>query len=268
MPIQVILVIILTLIINIIGTLAYSVRVVGVKTGRIAIAFSVFNIFALISRTASTFQAPLLAKNVENSINTGQTESLLSVFRLVLLSATAASLIGAFLMPTFIHLFSKAVVSFSYRRSIPRLLIHSFSKAGIEQFKNSITIPKKSNFSELANFKKVPKRIVLLNVIAISISSVGSLASLYAGTLMPSLRSTCSTLSSVINGTSSILLFIFIDPYISMLTDDVLQGKCPEKHFTRTIIYIVAGLTVGTVLAQALLVPAAELIVFIARLLP
>ncbi len=266
MTIQVYIVIALTFIISIISTLAYSIRVVGIKTGRIAIAFSVFNIFALISRTANTFQAPLLTKTVESSIKSGHTDGLIIVFRCILLASTAAAIFGAFLMPTFIRVFSKAVESFSFHRSIPRLLFHGFSKAGIEQFKSSITIPKRSSFSQLTDLRRIPKKIVVLNIVATSISSVGVLAAIYAGTLVPDFRSTCTTLSSVINGVSTILLFIFIDPYISMLTDDVIRGKCPEQYFNRIIAYIVAGLILGTMLAQLLLLPAAGLIAFVVKL--
>ncbi len=59
MSTQIIIVLILTFVIYVISTLAYSVRIVGVRTGRIAISFAVFNVFALLSRTANTIQAPL-----------------------------------------------------------------------------------------------------------------------------------------------------------------------------------------------------------------
>ncbi|EKN40462.1 sugar ABC transporter permease, partial [Clostridium botulinum CFSAN001627] len=62
MSTQIMIVLILTFVIYVISTLAYSVRIVGVRTGRIAISFAVFNVFALLSRTANTIQAPLLAK--------------------------------------------------------------------------------------------------------------------------------------------------------------------------------------------------------------
>ncbi len=74
MSTQIMIVLILTFVIYVISTLAYSVRVVGVRTGRIAISFAVFNVFALLSRTANTIQAPLLAKTIENSINLGNSE--------------------------------------------------------------------------------------------------------------------------------------------------------------------------------------------------
>lgn len=267
MSTQVIIVLVLTLIIYIVSTLAYSVRIVGVRTGRIAISFAVFNIFALISRTANTIQAPLMAKTIESTIKTGNPQGLLVVFRWILFSTTAGTIIGALLMPTFIIFFGKAVERFSIYRSIPKLLIHGFSKSGIEQFKSSVTIPKKQNLAQLKNLKMMPKKVILLNTIAFSIATVGVLSSLYAGCLNPELRTTCSTLSSVINGLSTLLMFIFVDPFISMLTDDVIKGDCPELQFDRCIIFIVGGLIAGTILAQLLLVPAAEVISFIAKLI-
>ncbi|MBU3213621.1 lipid II flippase Amj family protein [Clostridium estertheticum] len=267
MSTQVIIVLILTIIISIISTLAYSVRIVGVRTGRIAVSFAVFNIFALVSRTANSIQAPLLAKTIESTIKIGNPQSLLATFRWILFSTTVATIIGSALMPTFIKVFGKVVESFSINRSIPKLLMHAFSKAGIEQFKSSVTKPRKENFAQFKSFKMMPKKIILLNTIAFSISTVGVLASLYAGCLNPELRTTCSTLSAVINGSATILMVIFIDPFISILTDDVINGECSQLQFDRCIIFIVGGLIVGTILAQFLLIPAAEVISFIAKLI-
>ncbi len=113
----------------------------------------------------------------------------------------------------------------------------------------------------------MPKKIILLNCLAFSISTVGVLASLYAGCLNPELRTTCSTLASVITGLSTILMVIFIDPFISMLTDDVIKGECSQLQFDRCITFIVGGLIVGTILAQLLLIPSAEVISFTAKLI-
>lgn len=267
MSVQIVIVLILTIIIYVISTLAYSVRVVGIKTGRIAISFAVFNVFALISRTANTIQGPLMAKTIEKSIQTGNAESLLYIFRWILASTTIATIIGALLMPTSIKIFEKAVKSFSIHKSMPKLIFHGFSKSGIEQFKDSIIYPTRRNLSHLKNFKGVPKKIICLNIISFSISTVGVLASLYAGCLNPELRTTCSTLSSVINGFSTIMMFLFIDPYISMLTDDVIRGECSEAQFNKCITFIVASLVVGTILSQFILIPSAKIISFIAKIL-
>lgn len=267
MTIRIIIVLILTLIIYIISALAYSVRVVAVKTGRIAISFALFNVFALISRTANSIQSPLLGKTIDISNASGTSGQMLLIFRYILLSSTIGTIIGAILMPTFIKVFQKLVESFNVYRSVPKLLLHGFSKAGIEQFKMRITKPKKENLSHLKNFKNMPKKVLLFNIIACSITTVGNLSSLYACCLNPGLEVTCSYLSAVINGIAVILMYTIIDPYVSMLTDDVIRGEYSELQFSRCIIFIVSGLIIGTVLAQFLLVPAAEIIGFVARLI-
>jgi hypothetical protein len=50
MSVQILVVIVLNAIISLIGTLAYSVRLVGVRTGKIAISYALFNILMLVSR--------------------------------------------------------------------------------------------------------------------------------------------------------------------------------------------------------------------------
>ncbi len=50
----------LTFVIHLIDTLAYSVRLNSVKSGKYALSLSLFNIFVLVSRTANMFQAPLI----------------------------------------------------------------------------------------------------------------------------------------------------------------------------------------------------------------
>src|ERR1700680_1450292 len=97
---QIVIVLILTFIINLITTLSYSVLIVGIRTGRIAISFALFNILVLVSRQANAFQAPLLAKTVENDIKHGVFSNDIT-FRMVILSCTIATIIGTLLIPTF-----------------------------------------------------------------------------------------------------------------------------------------------------------------------
>ena len=64
----------LTFVIHLIGTLAYAVRIAGVRTGRIAVSFALFNILVLVSRTSNSFQGPFLAKRIERNISNAGTE--------------------------------------------------------------------------------------------------------------------------------------------------------------------------------------------------
>jgi hypothetical protein len=53
-------------------------------------------------------------------------------------------------------------------------------------------------------------------------------------------------------------MFLVIDPQLSVLTDDVMDGSASEQTFRRVIIYLVGARVAGTGLAQLLFLPAAE----------
>lgn len=263
MDTQIIIVLVLNFIISLIGTLAYSVRLVGVRTGKIAVSFALFNVLMLISRTAVTFQVPILTKYVENTA--GSTD-LLGVFNYIIIVSGVAAIVGIFLIPTFQRLLHKAVLAFTVNRSIPKLLIHSFSKSGIRHMKDCVAVPVKENITSL-NYKKLPKRLLVFNLLTVAIITVGALAPIYAGSIEPDLRATCITLSSVINGFATIIMAMFIDPSLSIMTDDVIEGKTSEDDFRTCVVGMVASKMLGTFAAMFLLIPATYVIVFIARVI-
>lgn len=263
MSIQIIIVLILNFIISFIGTLAYSVRMVGIRTGKIAVSFAVFNILMLISRTAVTFQVPLLTKFVEHH---SSANNLINIFNLIIIISGIATVIAAFLIPTFQRIFFRGVLHFSFDRSIPKLIIHSFSKAGVNYIKDCVAIPVKENITEL-NFRKLPIKIIIYNLITVSLLTVGALAPIYAGSIAPDLRATCLTLSSIINGIATILMAIFIDPHLSIMTDDVIEGKCTEKDFRTVVVAMVGSKTLGTFASLLLIIPFSYLIVFVAKII-
>lgn len=263
MSVQIIIVLILNFIISFIGTLAYSVRMVGVRTGKIAVSFAVFNILMLISRTAVTFQVPILTKFVEHQSGSN---NLINIFNLIIVVSGIATVIAAFLIPTFQRIFFRGVLHFSVDRSIPKLVIHSFSKAGVNYIKDCVAIPVKENITEL-NFRKLPIKIIIYNLITVALLTVGSLAPIYAGSIAPDLRATCITLSSIINGIATILMSIFIDPQLSIMTDDVIEGKCTEKDFRTVVVAMVGSKTLGTFSSLLLIIPSSYLIVFVAKII-
>src|SRR5690349_18710500 len=112
MDVQLAILCVLTFIIHLIGTLAYAVRIAGIRTRRIAISFALFNILVLVSRTSNSFQGPFLAKRIEENINESLVHGVLQDFRWLLASATLATLVGAALIPTFQRIFSRAVSHF------------------------------------------------------------------------------------------------------------------------------------------------------------
>lgn len=266
MSIQILLVIILTFLINLITTLSYSVRIVGIRTGRIAISFALFNILVLISRTANGFQAPLLASSIEKNIKSGLDSNMWD-FRLIIFSCTIATIVGGLLIPTFQRLLSIAVTKFSVYKSVPKVIFYGFTKGGIIYLKESLVFPNTKNVTEIDLKDNFPWKVFMMNVAAVAIITVGVISSLYAGYLNPELRTTSSTLSSVINGFATILMFVFIDPFLSIMTDDVVLGKCKESLFRKYIVYMVLARIVGTLVAQLIFVPSARIIAYLSGLL-
>lgn len=260
---QIIIVLALTFLINLITTLSYAVRIVGIRTGRIAVSFALFNILVLVSRTAYGFQAPLLAKTIENNINSGSGNNL-SEFRLIILSCSIGTILGGFLIPTFQRVLSIAVEKFSIYKSVPNLLLHSFTKGGIVAFKDNIVIPNTKNVTTINLTYDFPWKVFIMNVVAVAIITVGVLSSLYAGYINPDFRTTASSLSSIVNGASTILMFIFIDPFLSIMTDDVVLGKTKESLFRKYIVYMVFARVLGTIIAQFIFIPSSRLIAWIA----
>ena len=256
----------LTFVIHLIGTLAYSVRIAGVRTRRIAVSLALFGILMLVSRTSNSFLGPFLAKRVETSLDAAN-GALLGDFRWLLVSASLATVAGALLIPTFQRVFCRAVLHFQVHRSIPKLILHGFFKGGLSYVRDAARIPVARNMTDVRSGHGVSGRITLLNVGATALWTVGVFAALYAGVLDPSVRVTSSTLSGIINGGATIMMAVFIDPHMSGMTDDVVEGKVSESQFRKAIVWLVGSRLAGTLAAQVLLVPAAMLIASVARVI-
>lgn len=257
----------LTAIIHVVDTLGYSVRIVGVRTGRIAASFALFNIIVLVSRTANSFHAPLLAKRVENSLLEGVATGA-GDFRLLLWTAAGATLIGAFMIPSFYRLFARVVHAFDARRSLLFLFSQSFTRRGGQVLASQLHRPRVSRLKTLLTQRPaIPLRIIIANTLAVAMWTCGVLAAIYAGYLNPELRATASNLASVINGVGTILLFVVVDPHMSAMTDDAAQGRVNEASFQNGVAWLVLSRFAGALLAQVVLVPAAHIIAVASALL-
>jgi len=250
----------LTFVIHLIGALAYAARIAGVRTRRIAVSFALFNVLVLVSRTSNSFQGPFLAKRIEAALKVGAAVHLLSDFRWLLFAASAGAVAGTLATPTFQRIFSRAVLHFQAHRSLPKLLMHGFAKGGLGYVRRSVTIPSSAHLKDFKPGKALTFRIIALNIAAQALITVAVCAALYAGALNPAYRVTASTLSSVVNGVATIALFVFIDPHLSVMTDDVVEGRLGEPTFRRAVVWLAGARVAGTVLAQLLLIPAAVVI--------
>lgn len=227
-------------------------------------SFALFNVLVLVSRLSNSFLGPFLAKRIEDALSAGKGEHLLGEFRLILLSATFAAIIGALLVPTVQRWFCSAIGHFQNHRSMTKLMLHAFSRGGLGFIRRTSTVPKFANVSGLSKARGLPTNVIILNVLAQALLSVGVIASLYAGYLFPEYRVTAAQLSAIVNGFATLLLFVLIDPQLSVMTDDVVGGTVSEAEFRRTIVWLSVSRVAGTLLAQALFLPAAWLVVYAA----
>jgi hypothetical protein len=264
MDTELILICALTAVINLIGALAYAARIAGVRTRRIALSFALFNILLLVSRTSNGFLGPFLAKRIETALASGGGDALLFDLRMVLFSAAGAVLLGILMVPTGQRLFAAAITFFQANRSTTKLLLRSVTPAGLHTIRDSVALPSAETLRSLRKPRGVSWSVLAANAVAQGLLAVGVLASLYAGYLVPEFRVTASQMSAIVNGFATILLFALIDPQISALTDDVVDGTVSEPMFRRAMIWVSLSRFVGTLLAQALLVPAAVVIAYAA----
>lgn len=260
-----VIVILLTFIIHLISTLSYAVRIVSIRTKRVALTISLFNVLVLVSRTANTFQAPLLSKIVESDLNQGLFNPRTEWFSFIIASATFASIVGVFLIPTFQRMLTHAVEDFGKFRSIPRLLKKAFHLKTYQVIQSDFTLPRKENIQFKSVLSFVSWKYVFLNMFASAIITVGVISSLYAGYLNPNFRTTASSLSSIVNGFATIFLVLFIDPYLSVMVDDTINGKMPEMIYRRYMVLLLISRVAGTIVSQFLLYPAAWIIAKIAE---
>ena len=262
---QLLLICLLTASINLIGSLAYAARIAGIRTGRIAMSFALFNLLVLVSRMSNSFLGPFLAKRIETRIAAGGGEALAGDFRMVLASASIAVFTGILLVPTAQRLFARAIGWFQRNRSTARLVLRTASPSGIAAIRQAITIPKVAHLKNLRRPHAIGWGLLTANMLAQALITVGVLASLYAGYLNPEFRVTASQLSAVVNGFATILLFALIDPQLSVMTDDVVEGRMDEPSFRKVIVWVSFSRLAGTMAAQALFLPAAMAIAWIAN---
>lgn len=250
--------IVLTLIIHLIDTLAYSVRLNSVKTGQFALSISLFNIFVLVSRTANTLQAPKIGSYIGQATATNIDP--LSDIRMVILSATIGTLIGILLIPSFLKVFAKGVKRLEVTGSVPSLVVEALSISNVKQIVKNATRPSIAMLHKL-RYKEIPKRLLIINTLITGIYTIGVLSAYYATLFVPEEKILAAAGSSgMINGIATILLTLLVDPKSAMITDQARNGSRPYGDVKALVILLIGSKLLGTLLGQLLFVPAAHFI--------
>ncbi|MGK4213182.1 lipid II flippase family protein, partial [Bacillus paralicheniformis] len=114
-------------------------------------------------------------------------------------------------------------------------------------------------------FRYIPKRLFVLNMAITAIYTIGVLAALYAGVLVPERHTTAVMASGLVNGVATMLLALFVDPKVSVLADDVAKGRRSYTYLKWASITMATSRVAGTIFAQVLFIPASYYIAWMTK---
>lgn len=263
-------------VIHAIMTFAYAVRLAGVRTGRLAISLSLYNIIFLAASTANAIQVPVLAKLVEETIMTYRGDSavylggLIADMRFTLAGAAVGTLVAALFLPSFVNIFIKAIIWFEETGSLPRMLRALLDTGRLRALGESVEWPPLSALRDMLSPRaiaalKIPKGFLFANIFITAFHATGLQAAMLAGGILPEFRTTASGLSSVVYGGATLGLALVVDPVAAMITDQALRGDRTETDVRQMVRYLVLTRLIGTVLSQAIIVPGAYAIAWLAH---
>lgn len=234
----------------------------------IASALSLFNIMVTVSRLANMMQQPFTGRLIDNAPEENALAFVEDQFRVIIGSSTLGTIFGILLLPTFIALFSRAIIHLSEERgSVPGLFRKGFSIKYIRRGIKHIHAPALSYLKGI-KIREVPVRLFLLNMIISAIYTTGVLSALYASLLAPERSATTIMSSGLINGVATILLVVFVDPKVSVLADDVVNQRGNYLQLKGVSVMMIASRFLGTILAQALFIPGALYIAWLTKFIP
>lgn len=252
-------------IIHSIETLAYAVRLSGARVKMIASALSLFNIMVIVSRLANMMQQPFTGSLVDNAPVENTLAFVEAQYRILIGASTLGTIFGMILMPTFIALFSRAIVFLSEEKgSVPSFMKRIVSIKYIKRGLAHLTLPRFTYLKD-TKIKDIPVRLFIVNMFITAIYTIGVLSALYASLIAPEREATSIMASGLINGIATILLVIFIDPKLSVIADDVVNQRGSYNKLKSMSLMMVTSRLFGTILAQALFIWGAKYIAWFTK---
>lgn len=263
---KIVIISVFLLIVTMIETLAYSMRISGARVKLIATALSLFGTMVIVSRFSTMIHQPLTAKLIAEAPEKNHLLFIEEQYRVLIGVTSVGVLLGICLFPTFINIFSRAIVQLSNERgSVYSLFIHHFNRQGMKKASRYFALPRLSYLKGIT-LKTIPKRLFIINVLISSVLTVGVLSAIYASLLVPEGSAQAAMMSSgIINGVATILLSLFVDPKASWLADRVTREPNKYIYLKSYSLTMITSKFVGTLAAQVLFLPAAYYVAWFAN---
>jgi Alternate to MurJ len=244
---------------------AYAARLAGARSGRVATAISLFNIFATSSRFAQMFYTPMLGALSDRAAFTAMSAYEWQL-RAIIFSGTAGAVVGTLAIPTFVMFYLRAIRSLERNGSVPKAALAMFRPATVAAVIGEVKFGVATRWSDLP-FRRVPKDVLILNVLVTAVYGAGIVAAAYASVLQPQAARTALLSSGLVNGFATIAYNIIVDPTSALITDRAVRGERSIDDVKALVTGLSLTAILGLLLSQLLLVPAATLIEYGARLI-
>lgn len=237
---------------SIVDTLSYGVRTAGVVARRLAMSLALFNILVIVSRTSNMLSAPILG-NFPDKVERGtySAASVLTGLRIDLCFIVAGVVIGALITPSIIRVFQRGIEVLDEKGSLPPTLWYGLRRAW--RLKSYLRPPRLSYLRAYGSFRDLPLGFLVFNVFVTCFYSIGVISTVLAASWDHSVAGTTMTLSGIVNGIATILLFVIVDPPAAVVIDQSISGKRPVEHAKSMNVWLIATRLVGCILAVPLL---------------
>lgn len=254
---------------------AYAARLAGARSGRVATAISLFNIFATTSRFAQMIYSPMLGSLSDRASGTGAIGTALHAgavhqyewqLRSIVFSGAAGAVLGTLALPTFVMLYLRAIRSFERTRSVPKAFLRIFIPRTAKAVLHDVKFAVASSPLRLS-LKNVPKDVLILNTFVTAVYGIGIVSAAYASVLHPQAARTALLSSGLVNGLATIAYNVFVDPVSAFITDQSVRGERSIDDVKALVTYLSFTAVLGFMLSQLLLIPGAAVIEFAAKII-
>jgi len=236
-----------------------ATRPAAISTRRVAMAFSIFSIFFMLTRFANFFYTPILGIYVDRAAKTGDMTLLLMQIRVVLGGCLAGAVLSWLLLPTLIEIYRRGILSLERQQSIIKVFIRLLWPGRWIHIITAFRKPSNLGVS-LFNLEGVPPGFLVLNALGSGVWTVGVLCAMYVSAQHPESARTAVLLSGLVNSVAAIFFSMVVDPKASLITDQAIAGTRPEKQVLITAVFLTIGNIVGAFLSQFFLLPGARAI--------
>jgi hypothetical protein len=254
-----------------VDTLALSIRTSGAITKRLASSIALFNLIIVFARLSNMIQAPIVGNMADKTavpdpvIRDALVNALMLKIHFIILATTIGTVLGALLTPTFVRIFTRLLEVFEEVRTLPRVVLYLLHPKRWLRAHKYFVWPFHGRLVEyFRSIRRLPLDFIAFMVLVTAFYTVGVLSTIYAGALNPSLRATAVTLSGIVNGIATFLLFILVDPPAAMITDQCINGQRPLEDVKVMNLYLVVARFTGTIIAQFIVGTMAFYVMYVA----